>query len=1013
MTWIQKLEDLPALGQPVADDDLYYTVTDAGNFSRKVTAAELKSYLNLTNGVPSVVGQNGKYLTNDGINYFWQDANIPVDHSDLTNHGANTHDQIDTAITNSVAHIADTTIHMPSFAIGDYEKALSVDAGGFKWKEFVDLVTSQIVGGLKFFNLLPQQTVYSAPTIDEELTPKKYVDDQLDAKLPDQTGQTNKFLQTDGTSLTGNLRWTEALDLTTSQQVGPLAVKTFVEHPQQLVYIAPTSNTQYTPKQYVDGLIASSIASISGVLPSVTGHFGEFLTNDGINSYWTNLSVLGVLPPQGGHAGEYLTTNGTTASWVAVSGEANTASNLGTGTGIFKQKTGVDLELYSIKGGTNVSVGLVGNEIVIDSTDTGEANTASNVGTGEGVFKQKTGVDLEFKTIKAGSNITLNSSANEIEIVGTGGGNPLINIGTGSQIWKGLNLGNNEIRTLTTPNTEITLTTNANDIEIKNEHIVNINNLNVGSNIGGIKNLNSLTTATYNIAIGQGSVLSSLTSIGSSIGIGFSAGKTYAPTNGTYSGIFIGNNAGANIGNSGKVIAIGRNSLSNMVGISNLAIGDLSLGQGLSGNNNLSIGHLAGSTLVGDNNLLVGYGSGISINGNSNSMLGHFTGASLTTGINNTSVGYYSGGAITTGSNNTSLGYQSLRNTNAIETTALGAESIGFGTVGSTGSRNSAVGYRSMYLNTTGSDNVAFGHSAGYNNTTGNYNVSIGNNSLTLNTTGVNNVSIGHNSLSSHTLSDNNTSIGYNSCKSLITADRNVVIGTKAMELAVTATTSVAIGNECMSQGNNLIGNVGIGNEALKLTTAGANTAIGRSSLLFSTTGQENVAVGYLAGANLAINPAQSVFVGSGSGATGSYTNSTAVGYNAIVTASNYVRIGNTAVTQIGGQVAWSNLSDVRIKKNIKDITKGLDFIKSLRPVEYNISNNDTDIKEHWGLIAQELQEKIGDSKGVLDVPENPDNMMSIAYTELVAPLIKAIQEQQEQIESLKQEIQSIKNATN
>ena len=56
------------------------------------------------------------------------------------------------------------------------------------------------------------------------------------------------------------------------------------------------------------------------------------------------------------------------------------------------------------------------------SGGTGEANTASNVGTGAGVFKQKTGVDLEFKSLTAGTNITLTQNANDIEISASGGG---------------------------------------------------------------------------------------------------------------------------------------------------------------------------------------------------------------------------------------------------------------------------------------------------------------------------------------------------------------------------------------------------------------------------------------------------------------------------------------------------------------------------------------------------------------------------------------------------------------
>jgi hypothetical protein len=49
----------------------------------------------------------------------------------------------------------------------------------------------------------------------------------------------------------------------------------------------------------------------------------------------------------------------------------------------------------------------------------GEANTASNLGTGEGVYSAKVGVDLRFKSIKAGTGISLSADSNEITVTNT------------------------------------------------------------------------------------------------------------------------------------------------------------------------------------------------------------------------------------------------------------------------------------------------------------------------------------------------------------------------------------------------------------------------------------------------------------------------------------------------------------------------------------------------------------------------------------------------------------------
>ena len=52
----------------------------------------------------------------------------------------------------------------------------------------------------------------------------------------------------------------------------------------------------------------------------------------------------------------------------------------------------------------------------------GEVNTASNVGGGNGIFAQKVGVDLQFRSLVAGTNINISSGATELTISSTGGG---------------------------------------------------------------------------------------------------------------------------------------------------------------------------------------------------------------------------------------------------------------------------------------------------------------------------------------------------------------------------------------------------------------------------------------------------------------------------------------------------------------------------------------------------------------------------------------------------------------
>jgi hypothetical protein len=113
-------------------------------------------------------------------------------------------------------------------------------------------------------------------------------------------------------------------------------------------------------------------------------------------------------------------------------GEVNTASNQGGGEELALAKSGVDLPFKTLVAGANIAFTVGAETIEIEAVGgvAGETNTASNVGLGEGLFKQKTGADLEFRSIIAGTNISFSTTTDGITVnaAATGG----MNISTGS-----------------------------------------------------------------------------------------------------------------------------------------------------------------------------------------------------------------------------------------------------------------------------------------------------------------------------------------------------------------------------------------------------------------------------------------------------------------------------------------------------------------------------------------------------------------------------------------------------
>jgi hypothetical protein len=385
-----------------------------------------------------------------------------------------------------------------------------------------------------------------------------------------------------------------------------------------------------------------------------------------------------------------------------------------------------------------------------------------------------------------------------------------------------------------------------------------------------------------------------------------------------------------------------------------------------------------------------------------------------------------------TGNLNTAVGYGSLIcNTSGSTNTAIGGNSL---RCNISGSCNVAIGYATLYNNTV-SNQVAVGHCVLQSNTTGVKNTALGFESLKLNTTGIKNTALGYKSLTANTTGNSNIAIGYKTLDGTspyTPSSANVAIGNTALPAGLY---SVAIGNYALKCSKAVSqyysgygyytvlprGNVAVGNYSLQntVTTFGwstgpyslggnFNTAIGYRSLVSNTTGQYNTAVGVSAGTNITTQ-----------------SNIIAVGKDASTSATTGHTVWGTSANNVCNCVyaAWSTVSDCNDKTNINNLSDklGLNFIMKLRPVSFNWDHRDTYVrecgyeygtkdgtlvgnKEHYGLIAQDLKSTINELNVNFDglgYDEEKD-AYRVTYEELIAPIIKSIQEQQKQIEELK-----------
>ena len=286
---------------------------------------------------------------------------------------------------------------------------------------------------------------------------------------------------------------------------------------------------------------------------------------------------------------------------------------------------------------------------------------------------------------------------------------------------------------------------------------------------------------------------------------------------------------------------------------------------------------------------------------------------------------------------------------------------------------NTAGGAEALY-NTTGKSNTAFGEQALFSNTAGTGNTAVGFDALTFNLAGGNyNTATGVEALFSNTTGNNNTASGAEALKNNSTGENNTAFGTDAL---------------------------------FENTTGGGNTAVGISAGLTNIAGSGNT------------------FIGTGANANADYTNGTALGAGALLFQSNSIVLGNTSISAIFADVSITAVSDRRRKKDIRalDADLGLDFIEKLKPVSYRFSNGDE--TERYGFIAQDLEQALPASLhdtversepehglALIERQNDKDRTYRVSYDELLAPIVKSIQEQQQEIATLRQQNADLRRA--
>ena len=127
------------------------------------------------------------------------------------------------------------------------------------------------------------------------------------------------------------------------------------------------------------------------------------------------------------------------------------------------------------------------------------------------------------------------------------------------------------------------------------------------------------------------------------------------------------------------------------------------------------------------------------------------------------------------------------------------------------------------------------------------------------------------------------------------------------------------------------------------------------------------------------------------------------------VGAQFYMYQNNTSIGNFNKTTgAYSSTSDVRLKENIKPAGHVLDLVKDVQVMRYTYKR-DPGHTPQLGYIAQELEKQFPEFVNKPEEIEGKETAYTVNYAGMSAVAIKAIQEQQELIESMAKAIDELK----